>query len=113
MAFGYLSGHSLLQKPFRTEAPLLMEIFQQVFNGATAAELAQAIAPPVTQRQPGQSRRVKIVRPKGDAQVTYLLLCCINSLVCILAQSWCTYQSLHTSICEKDDKSCPCSILTS
>ena len=70
MAFGYLSGHSLLQKPFRTEAPLLMEIFQQVFNGATAAELAQAIAPPVAQRQPGQSRRANIVRPKGDAQVT-------------------------------------------
>ncbi|KAL0021485.1 hypothetical protein WJX79_010302 [Trebouxia sp. C0005] len=53
-------------KPFRTEAPLLMEIFQQVFKGATAADLAQATAPAVVQRQPGQSRRANIVRPKGS-----------------------------------------------
>ncbi len=66
-AIGYFSGHLLLQKPFRTEAPLLMEIFQQVFKGATAAELAQATAPVVAQRQPGQSRRANIVRPKGGA----------------------------------------------
>ncbi|KAL0032107.1 hypothetical protein WJX77_005423 [Trebouxia sp. C0004] len=52
-------------KPFRTEAPLLMEIFQQVFKGATAAELAQATAPVVAHRQPGQARRANIVRPKG------------------------------------------------
>ncbi len=67
VALGYLSGHLLLQKPFRTEAPLLMEIFQQVFKGTTAAELAEATAPVVAQRQPGQSRRANIVRPKGDA----------------------------------------------
>ncbi len=69
VAVGYVHGHLLLQKPFRTEAPLLMEIFQQVFKGATAAELAQATAPVIAQRQPGQSRRANIVRPKGDAQV--------------------------------------------
>ncbi len=45
-----------------------MEIFQQVFKGATAAELAKATAPIVARRQPGQSRRANIVRPKGDAR---------------------------------------------
>lgn len=59
-------AHGLLQKPFRTEAPLLMEIFQQVFKGATAAELAKATAPVAVQRQSGASRRANIVRPKGD-----------------------------------------------
>lgn len=61
-------SHALLQKPFRTEAPLLMDIFQQVFKGATAAELAAATAPVPMQRQPGQSRQASIARPKGDAQ---------------------------------------------
>ena len=82
VALGYLSGHFLLQKPFRTEAPLLMEIFQQVFKGATAAELAEATAPVAAQRQPGQSRRANIVRPKGDAQG----ICCCHAA----SIAWCT-----------------------
>ena len=60
-----------LQKPFRTEAPLLMEIFQQVFQGATAADLARATAPVAVQRQPGPSRQASIVRPKGDAPACF------------------------------------------
>lgn len=86
-------GHLLLQKPFRTEAPLLMEIFQQVFKGATAADLAQATAPAVVQRQPGQSRRANIVRPKGDAQVAFC--CCYAASI-----AWCTaLYSLDASHC--------------
>ena len=42
-----------------------MEIFQQVFAGATAAELAAATAPLVMQLQPGQSKRANVIRPKG------------------------------------------------
>ena len=54
-----------MQRPFKSEAPLLMEIFQQVFKGATASDLAKAAAPAAPPQQPGQSRRA-IVRPKGD-----------------------------------------------
>ena len=42
-----------------------MEIFQQVFKGATATDLAKAAAPVPPQQQPGQSRRA-VVRPKGN-----------------------------------------------
>ena len=71
-------SHALLQKPFRTEAPLLMDIFQQVFKGATAAELAAAPMP--MQRQPGQSRQASIARPKGDAERIWLSSpsCCVT-----------------------------------
>ena len=55
-----------MQRPFKSEAPLLMEIFQQVFKGATATDLAKAAAPTAPQQQPGQSRRA-VVRPKGTA----------------------------------------------
>lgn len=73
-------SHALLQKPFRTEAPLLMDIFQQVFKGATAAELAAASAPVPMQRQPGQSRQASIARPKGDAERIWLSSpsCCVT-----------------------------------
>ena len=54
-----------MQRPFKSEAPLLMEIFQQVFKGAIAPDLAKATAPAPPQHQPGQSRRA-IVRPKGS-----------------------------------------------
>lgn len=56
-----------LQRPFKSEAPLLMEIFQQVFKGATAVDLAKAAAPVAPQHQPGQSTRANLVRPKGTA----------------------------------------------
>ena len=44
-----------------------MEIFQQIFKGASAADLTKAAAPVAPQQQPGQSRRANTVRPKGTA----------------------------------------------
>ena len=57
-----------MQKPFKSEAPLLMDVFQQVFKGVNAADLAKATAPVIPQQQPGDSKRRNVVRPKGDAR---------------------------------------------
>lgn len=54
-----------LQRPFKSEAPLLMEIFQQVFKGITANDLVKAAAPAPLQQHPGPSKRAT-VRPKGE-----------------------------------------------
>ena len=56
----------VLQKPFRTEAPLLMEIFQQIFKSITATELAEA-SEPVPQPRGAQHRRGPAARPQGSA----------------------------------------------
>ena len=56
-----------VQRPFKSEAPLLMEIFQQVFKGASATDLAKAAAPVLPQQHPGQSRKA-VVRPKGNTR---------------------------------------------
>ncbi|KAL3161372.1 hypothetical protein ABBQ32_010265 [Trebouxia sp. C0010 RCD-2024] len=51
-------------RPFKSEAPLLMEIFQQVFKAITAHDLARAAAPAAPHQQPGHSTRAT-ARPKG------------------------------------------------
>lgn len=70
-----------LQKPFRTEAPLLMEIFQQVFKSITAAELAEACEPVVQPRN--QHRRGAAARPQGSGMLLAVFLPIIDSL------DWC------------------------
>lgn len=57
-----------LQKPFRTEAPLLMEIFQQIYRSITATELAEATEPVPQPR--GQHKR-PAAKATGSAGVQH------------------------------------------